>query len=96
MVRVLGIGAEENDLGLIGTYEVHELCDLIHAESAGSVCSGFLCRAALTANSFGEGEAYYASSRNKLDFQRELFGRLIAKHDIRRLLNTELPYDVTA
>ena len=75
--KVLGIWAEETDTlypedrnHLVsrdflsgGEYEIRELCDLIHcetAESLGEYRDDFYAgRPALTVNSYGKGKAYY-------------------------------------
>lgn len=90
-----------NALGIEGTYEVRELCDLIHAEGAsvlGVYESDFYAgRPALTMNAFGRGEAYYLAARvSDPAFYEKLYGRLAADAGVRRALNSALPAGVTA
>jgi beta-galactosidase len=92
--------SETNDLGLSGTYEVHELCDLIHLEGAKALAfyqrDFYAGRPALTVHQYGKGKAYYIASRNKEPFYRDFFDSLTKQIGIKRVLDTELPYGVTA
>lgn len=91
---------EGNELGLTGSFEFHELCDLIHVEGAEVLAtyqSDFYAgRPALTVNRIGRGQAYYMASRNKDPFHDEFFGRLIESTGVYRAMESELPYGVTA
>lgn len=91
---------EDNALGLSGVYKVHELCDLIHLEGAEALAfykqDFYAGRPALTVNQFGKGKAYYIASRNKEPFYRDFFRKLAKEASIQRIIDTDLPYGVTA
>ncbi len=91
---------EKNRLALHGNNEVHELCDLIHAEGAETLAaySGdfYAGRPALTVNSFGSGKAYYIAARVKEPFYDAFYGRIVGETGIRKAVQTELPGGVTA
>jgi len=89
-----------NALGLRGSYAVGSCCGLVRAESARVLAvygrDFYTGRAALTANAFGAGRAYYlaaeAEDRFFLDFYRGLTRRL----GIRAATGRRLPEGVTA
>ncbi|NQU43441.1 beta-galactosidase [bacterium] len=88
-----------NALGLTGTFEAVELCDLIHAESAETVAiyaSDFYeSHPALTRNTFGEGEAWYIAFRDRDPFLDPFYEALIKRAGIRRTLEKSLPLGVS-
>lgn len=92
--------SKTNDLGMSGTYEVHELCDLIHLEGAKALAfyqrDFYAGRPALTVHQYGKGKAYYIASRTKEPFYRDFFESVTKQIGIQRVLDTELPYGVTA
>jgi beta-galactosidase len=94
------VPAAGNALGLSGTYEARELCDLIHAETAEVLATYagdfYAGRPALTVNRVGEGEAYYVASRNEAAFLDDLYGALSARLGVRRSLDVGLPAGVSA
>ncbi|PTM59773.1 beta-galactosidase [Desmospora activa] len=89
-----------NKLGLNGTYEAHELCDLIHLEGAEALAvyerDFYAGRPALTVNTYGKGKAYYVASRNKEPFYTDFLTKLMQQHDIAQVIPTDLPPGVTA
>lgn len=89
-----------NELGLIGEYVVHELCDLIHTEGAITLAEYqddfYAGRPALTVNSLGSGKAYYLAARAQEPFYTDFYRRLVHDNGIHRALDTELPCGVTA
>jgi len=90
----------ENSLDLSGDYEVHELCELIHAEAAETLAvyggDFYAGRPTLTVNAFGRGEAYYLAARVKDEnFYERLYSKLVEKAGICRALEAELPEGVT-
>lgn len=90
----------DNVLGLRGTYDAMELCDLIHLEGAESLAvyeqDFYAGRPALTVHRFGQGSAYYVASRNAPMFHKEFLVQLAKEHHLSRVLNTDLPPGVTA
>ncbi|MNM61702.1 Beta-galactosidase BglY [compost metagenome] len=95
---ILGDG---NPLGLRGTYEIHELCEHIHAEGAkvlGVYRDDFYAgKPVLTVNELGQGKAYYLAARvSDLAFYEALYGKLVRDAGVRRALDAELPAGVTA
>mgnify|MGYP001206609132 CR=1 FL=1 len=92
---------ENNVLGMQGTYEVRELCDLIHTEGAEVLAEYqedfYAGRPALTLNLLGEGKAYYlAACVSEPTFYDSFYNRLVAESGVRRAWNAELPTGVTA
>ncbi|MCA0754833.1 beta-galactosidase [Paenibacillus sp. N4] len=89
-----------NSLGLGGEYEARELCDLIHLEGAEALAvygdDFYAGRPALTVNKLGKGKAYYIASRNEAAFTKLLLAALVSEAGIKRVLESELPYGVTA
>ncbi|MCR2807552.1 beta-galactosidase [Paenibacillus soyae] len=90
----------DNALGLSGTFEAHEICELIHAEQAevlGTYTDSFYAgRPALTVNKLGQGKAYYMAARHKEDFLLAFYTSIVNEAGIARALETELPSGVTA
>jgi len=91
---------EGNSLGLSGTFESHEICELIHAEGAevlGVYTNSFYAgRPALTMNRLGKGLAYHMATRLKDDFLNVFYKKLVQDIGLNRVLNTNLPDGVTA
>lgn len=89
-----------NRLGLSGEYESHELCELIHAETAqvlGVYREDFYAgRPALTCNELGKGRAYYMAARLKRDFLDAFYRKVVDEAGVSRVLDTALPEGVTA
>lgn len=89
-----------NEAGLAGTYEVRDLCDLIHAETAsvqGVYASDFYAeRPALTVNAFGKGKAWYIAARAEERFLDDFHGGLVARLGLPRALEADVPEGVCA
>lgn len=87
-----------NAFGLNGTYEAHELCELIHLEGAevlGQFTEDFYAgRPALTVNNWGNGKAYYMAARLKADFLHAFYKQIVELIGVSRAINTELPASV--
>lgn len=86
---------------LSGTYEVHELCELIHAETADVLAvyadDFYAGRPALTVNRLGRGQAYYLAAKvREPAFYRNFYRGVAERAGVRRSLDTELPPGVTA
>jgi beta-galactosidase len=90
----------KNELGLKGEYEAKELCDLIHLEGARSLATYkedfYKGMPALTVNDFSKGKAYYIASRNEEQFNDMFYGKLIEELGLQKVVDTELPYGITA
>lgn len=89
-----------NHLGLEGSYEIRELCEVIHAESAEILAlygKDFYAGApVLTVNRCGAGHAYYLAARVTEDaFYLRLYDRLVQEAGVRCSINSELPPGVT-
>ena len=91
---------EGNTLGLAGSYECYELCDLIHLEGAEALAvyqhDFYAGRPALTVNCLGAGKAYYVASRNREPFFSDVIGAISADAGLPRAINAALPEGVTA
>ncbi|WP_416151950.1 beta-galactosidase [Salipaludibacillus sp. HK11] len=92
--------ADRNNLGLNGSYEATELCDLIHTEGAEVLATYgkdfYAGRPALTVNELGKGKAYYVASRNMESFNSDFFDKIIEVSGIKPVIDTKLPAGVTA
>ncbi|QGQ96029.1 beta-galactosidase [Paenibacillus psychroresistens] len=92
---------EGNELELTGTYEVHEICELIHAEGADVLAvysdDFYAGRPALTVNAFGQGKAYYLAARvSEAHFYERFYSRLVSDTGLKRVIDADLPDGVTA
>lgn len=94
------VAVDGNPFALEGTYEAHELCDLIHAEGAETLAvyrdDFYAGRPALTRNFHGQGKAYYIAARLKDPFHADFYSKLADETGLIRVLDTELPAGVTA
>ncbi len=95
----------KTELGVRHEYEAQVFCDLIHCETARPLAvykeDFYAGRPALTVNDFGKGKAYYIAFRNNHEFLSDFYNALICRFSARgislkKVLNTELPYGVTA
>lgn len=89
-----------NELGLTGSFEVKELCDLIHLQGATELAryqeDFYKGRPALTVNQFGQGKAYYIAARANDEFHKDLYKKLVKEAKISYIIDTDLPEGVTA
>ncbi|WP_438445407.1 beta-galactosidase [Gorillibacterium sp. sgz5001074] len=90
-----------NVLGLDGSYEIHELCELIHAETAEVLAvygdDFYADRPALTLNRLDAGRAYYLAARvSDPAFYLAYYRKLAEEAGVRRAIAAELPEGVTA
>jgi len=90
----------ENELGLVGSFEVADFCELIHCDNAkviGTYGQEFYAgRPALTVNQFGKGLAYYVASRNESAFNDAFLRALARQAGINPVTDATLPNGVTA
>jgi beta-galactosidase len=89
-----------NQLGLSGSYEVRDLCDLVHLETAEAVAvyegDFYAGRPAVTVNRFGKGKAWYLAARTEERFLADFYGALAAGLEIPRAVGPDLPEGVSA
>ncbi|CAN7668240.1 beta-galactosidase [Paenibacillus sp. LjRoot153] len=89
-----------NSLGLTGTFESHEICEIIHSEGAevlGVYTDSFYAgQPALTVNRLGKGQAYHMATRLKSNFLHAFYKKLIEQIGVVRAMDTVLPKGVTA
>jgi beta-galactosidase len=95
------IPTDDNTLGLSGKYEIHEICERIHAETAEVLAvyedDFYAGSPVLTVNQLGKGEAYYLAARvSDPIFYENFYGKLIDKAGVRKTINASLPTGVTA
>lgn len=107
---ILGIWVEEEDAlpedthnsftykGI--TYPAKMLCDLLHTESAQSLCTYeqdfYAGMPVLTRNAFGEGAAYYVATSSDAAFYRTIVKEICTESGIRPLIDTPDCIEVTA
>ena len=88
----------KNELGLKGSYAVHQFCALIHAETARTlaVYTGdfYAGRPAVTVNECGRGQAYYLAGRTKDRFLDDFYKALCPRLNLRTPLKAALPQGV--
>lgn len=89
----------DNPLKLTTSYSIHELCELIHVESAHPLATyekdfyaGF---PALTLNDFGQGRAYYIAARTEQGFLDDFYRALVGDLKIRPIIDTHLPEGIS-
>ncbi|MDL4843224.1 beta-galactosidase [Aquibacillus rhizosphaerae] len=94
------IFSQDNEIGLKGSFEVYDLCDLIHLEGAQALAiyqeDFYAGRPAITVNQLGKGRGYYIASRIENQCHSDFYGALIKQIGIKTVINGELPYAVTA
>jgi len=94
------VPAAGNAMGLAGNYQVREICDLVHAETAAVVATYggdfYAGRPAVTVNRFGQGQAWYIATRSEYAFLADFYGRLAGALKLRRALEAPLPEGVSA
>ena len=112
--KVFGIWAEEldalhkdekvaceytqNDLGLEGSFECFDLCEVIHPEGAKIIAeyrsqfySGMPC---VTVNNYGRGKAYYIAARQSKAELERLVCAISDERGITRIVPDDLPHGV--
>ena len=90
---------DDNLLKLTGEYKIHELCDLIHAETAHVLATYgsdfYVGRPALTVNPLGHGQAYYIAARTEQRFLDEFYNALVDDLNIHPIIHAPLPVGVS-
>jgi beta-galactosidase len=91
---------EGNALGLVGTFQSRELCEIVHLETAealGYYADDFYAgQPALTLNKLGRGRSYHMATRLGDDFLSAFYRKIVVEADISRALDTELPDGISA
>ncbi|HQE93141.1 MAG TPA: beta-galactosidase [Anaerolineae bacterium] len=89
-----------NPLGLVGEYELRDYCTLVHPEGAQVLATYrddfYAGRPVLTANAYGDGQAYYLASNPDDGFLRDFYGALDAHLGLLHSLDADLPHGVSA
>ncbi|MEZ4669851.1 MAG: beta-galactosidase [Anaerolineae bacterium] len=89
----------DNVFKLDAAYEVHDYCELIHAETAQVLAtygSDFYAgRPALTVNNYGKGQAYHIAARTEQRFLDEFYAALATGMNIKPGIDATLPEGVT-
>ena len=81
------------------TYPASLICDLLHTESAQSLCEYeqdfYAGMPVLTRNTFGKGAAYYVATHSNADFYRTLIGEICEESGIHPIIDTPDLIEVT-
>lgn len=89
----------DNTLGLHGTYQAEDYCEVIHTEGAQVLAKYerdfYVDSPAVTVNQFGNGQAYYLASRNQSDFNDAFYGKLVDQLRINSIVSEDLPNGVS-
>jgi len=82
---------ENNALGMYGQFKAKHLCEHVHLESAQALAlydeDLFFDTPSFTCNHYGKGDAYYIASRNEIEFNQELYKKVVEKYHISRVFN---------
>lgn len=82
------------------SYKAELICDLVHREGATVAATYgedfYAGSPALTANRFGQGQAWYIAARTEYRFLDDFYGGLASSLGLQRVLDTPLPKGVTA
>jgi len=92
--------SSEKPAGMSDKYEARELCEIIHAETAQILAEYgddfYAGSPALTANTYGKGQAYYIASRNEQAFLDDFYASIVRNVQPRRALEATLPVGINA
>ena len=81
------------------SYEVKNLCDLIHLEGAKAEAEYekdfYKGMPAVTRNEYGKGVAYYIAARTCDEFNEDFYREIVNEIGIEKNINVNLPYGVT-
>lgn len=91
---------EENELGLSGTFESRDFCEVIHPEGAEVIArytaeyyAGTPC---ITVNAYGQGKAYFIGTRQNAEETEKIVTAIAAQARVHKIIAAELPQDVKA
>ncbi len=89
---------EENELGLSGTFESRDFCEVIHPEGAEVIArytaeyyAGTPC---ITVNAYGQGKAYFIGTRQNAEETEKIVNAIAAQSGVHKIIAAELPQDV--
>lgn len=89
-----------NDLDLNGVFDVRKCCEIIHLEGAKALATYkddfYKDMPAVTVNEYGKGKAYHIAARVEEQFYKNFYIKLASNLNLKKVLETELPYGVTA
>lgn len=89
-----------NEFGMSGKYQASIFCDLIHAETAKVLATYkndfYAGMPAVTENLFHNGKAYYIAFRSNEDFLLNFYEKIAKDCNLKRAIDGQLPYGVTA
>ncbi len=85
----------ENELGLSGTFESRDFCEVIHSEGAEVLArytadyyAGTPC---ITVNGYGKGKAYFIGTRQSVEETEKIVNAIAAKAGVAKILAAEIP-----
>ena len=95
------VPADGNGLGLAGSYAIHTLCELVHAEDGAEVLATYgedfyAGRPVLTRHRLGQGRAYHVAARTEPRFLDDLYRGVVLEAGLARALEADLPEGVSA
>ena len=89
---------EENELGLSGTFESRDFCEVIHPEGAEVIArytaeyyTGTPC---ITVNAYGKGKAYFIGTRQNAEETEKIVNAIAARAGVHKIIAAEPPQDV--
>lgn len=89
---------EENELGLSGTFESRDFCEVIHPEGAEVIArytaeyyAGTPC---ITVNAYGQGKAYFIGTRQNAEETEKIVNAIAARAGVHKIIAAEPPQDV--
>ncbi len=91
--------SQGNALGLAGSFEVRDLCDLVHLETAEALATYeqdfYAGRPAVTVNKLGSGQTFYLAARTEERFLDLFYGKVVEDQGLPRPVEAELPEGVS-
>lgn len=90
----------EADAPFGGSYEISELCGILHARGARVLATYgedfYKGTPVLTVNAYGKGKAYYMAAQTEQKFLDDFYGMLVRDCGVSPAIPVEFPYGVTA